>query len=458
MVEAPSFDTADGGEDNSPGSGSPTPPTSTRSEEINQVNAEGKLEMEIEQERPQLGSVFYQCRAARIANLQRATINLCPGADFGTKIEKNFEQIGSLDKVGGVGVLKTFHGGRLCKSGKPINQSISTTFDPATLRCITCEKEHSIFQENLNPIVLVLSDQNFIPFLPILGGDCLAIVRVENSSLPELVDFAFEIFDSFRPPTGSVLMLGSPSHLHSVGTSAYATDWVDALARLETRWEGVHVCPLVPIIRENFPTSLARELLELAYWLASVYSGTTRGLGDAWLHVVSWLSRVIDPNTDNAVSSYSIQLPSSLAKGCRHITHTFQSCGSSPTSLLGICSRATDELVYVLASNLNRDFHTDINPQSLLRDLKEAPNIKDTTKSVVLLGGSNLSNTAPYISALGYKVWDLSQRGLVLSGGCIDSLIANITASDIRCDTRPLREQCLQVAPGGRHHGAPSQK
>ncbi len=108
--------------------------------------------------------------------------------------------------------------------------------------------------------MLVLSDQNFIPFLPISGGegDCLAIVRVENSSLPELVDFAFEIFDSYRPLTGSVLMLGSPSHLHSVGTSAYAADWIDALARLETRWEGVHVCPLVPIIRENYPTSLTR--------------------------------------------------------------------------------------------------------------------------------------------------------------------------------------------------------
>jgi hypothetical protein len=88
----------------------------------------------------------------------------------------------------------------------------------------------------------------------------------------------------------------------------------------------------------------------------------------------------------------------------------------------------------VLASNLNRDFHTDINPQSLLRDLTEAPHIKDTTKSVVLLGGCNLSNTAPYISAMGYKVWDLSQRGLVPSGGCIDSLIAYITASDIPCD------------------------
>jgi hypothetical protein len=229
-------------------------------------------------------------------------------------------------------------------------------------------------------------------------------------------------------------MLGSPTHLHSVGTSAYAADWVDALARLEARWEGVHVCPLVPIIRENYPTSLARELLELAYWLASVYSGTTRGLGDAWLHVVSWLSRAIDNNPDNVVIFYTIQLPSSLAKGCRHMAHTFQSSGLSPTSLPGICLRATDELVHVLVSNLNRDFHTDINPQSLLRDPIEAPHIKDTSKSVVLLGGSNLSNTAPYITALGYKVWDLSQRGLVLLGGCIDSLIATITASDIPCD------------------------
>jgi hypothetical protein len=150
--------------------------------------------------------------------------------------------------------------------------------------------------------------------------------------------------------------------------------------------------------------------------------------------VMNTFGSAIDHNPDNAVISYSIQLPSSLAKGCRHIAHTFQSSGLSPTSLPGIFLRATDELVHVLVSNLNRDFHTDINPQSLLRDPIEAPHIKDTSRLVVLLGGSNLSNTAPYITAWGYKVWDLSQRGLVLSGGCIDSLIATITASDIPCD------------------------
>ncbi len=57
----------------------------------------------------------------------------------------------------------------------------------------------------------------------------------------------------------------------------------------------------------------------------------------------------------------------------------------------------------MLVSNLNRDFHTDINPQSLLREPIEAPHIKDITRSVVLLGGSNLSNTAPYITA----PWDI---------------------------------------------------
>jgi hypothetical protein len=80
---------------------------------------------------------------------------------------------------------------------------------------------------------------------------------------------------------------------------------------------------LVPIIRDDYPTALARELLELAYWLASVYSGTTRGLGDAWLHVVSWLSNSIENNSKKDIPgiTYTITLPSSLAKGCHHMPH-----------------------------------------------------------------------------------------------------------------------------------------
>jgi hypothetical protein len=115
---------------------------------------------------------------------------------------------------------------------------------------------------------------------------------------------------------------------------------------------------------------LARELLELAYWLASVYSGTMRRPGDSWLHLVSWLSKSLEDSTteDNLGTTYTITLPAMLAKGCRPIAHTFLSSCPSLISLKRLCFRATDELVYVLISNLNCDLHSDITPQSLLRD------------------------------------------------------------------------------------------
>jgi hypothetical protein len=161
----------------------------------------------------------------------------------------------------------------------------------------------------------------------------LGIIRLENASLAELIDLALEIFDQLRPPIGSVLMVGSVSHLHVVGSAAYCADWASAVRRLECRWGGINICPLVPVIREDYPIGLARELLELASWLATVYSGTTRGLGDVWLSLVDWLSlSVADALSSPPVQfAYTISLPESLAGGNRTTPHSFLFPGSRST-------------------------------------------------------------------------------------------------------------------------------
>jgi hypothetical protein len=57
------------------------------------------------------------------------------------------------------------------KGSMAVNQSISSSFDPAKLNCISCDKEHPIIG-NMS-VVVVLSDQNFVSTLTGVSNDCI---------------------------------------------------------------------------------------------------------------------------------------------------------------------------------------------------------------------------------------------------------------------------------------------
>jgi hypothetical protein len=57
-------------------------------------------------------------------------------------------------------------------------------------------------------------------------------------SLTELTDLVIEVFDGTNLRPGTVVLLGSVSHLHRVGVSLYAKDWVTSVARLKKKWGG----------------------------------------------------------------------------------------------------------------------------------------------------------------------------------------------------------------------------
>jgi hypothetical protein len=67
------------------------------------------------------------------------------------------------------------------------------------------------------PVVLIFADQNFVPFLSHDPENCIAVVRLENPSLSELVDIAGELLDRFTLPEKSILLFGSGSHLFRGG-------------------------------------------------------------------------------------------------------------------------------------------------------------------------------------------------------------------------------------------------
>jgi hypothetical protein len=153
------------------------------------------------------------CRMCHRDNL----VSISPDSTFGKRIISQAVPVGSFEDH--TGIEKTFHGLRILKGNAAVNQSLSSSFDPSNLNCVCCKSEHLIV--GAKPISVCFTDQNFVPSLPSNDGGCVSVVRVENSSLLELLDMAKEIFANVRIPEGSVFLFGSASHMNRCRKTTY---------------------------------------------------------------------------------------------------------------------------------------------------------------------------------------------------------------------------------------------
>jgi hypothetical protein len=227
--------------------------------------------------------IYHQCRVARHAAFQDKLVSVSVNDSFGSTVLNSPAAVGSL--CDHPNIEKTFHGSRLFTGNSPVNQSISVSFDPANLVCVSCKREHSIVTGN--PATILFSDQNFVATAEHENGQCLNIVRLEDASLCDLLNLSKEMFDRTTLPDGSVFLFGSAPYLSRVGSSIYAKDWVTVVLQANNIWRGIKICPLIPLIITRRPGTLAREILELATWLDSVYENNPAGLLATWTAVVA---------------------------------------------------------------------------------------------------------------------------------------------------------------------------
>jgi hypothetical protein len=122
-----------------------------------------------------------------------------------------------------------------------VNRNISASVS-VELACIACDEPHS-FRESILagiPIVIVLTDQAFPPILPAKNKKCVVVVRVEDGLLSEIENSFVGLFADFcaptgRLPVGSVVLLGSMSHLGARGLDSYAGDIVGCMSSVGAR-------------------------------------------------------------------------------------------------------------------------------------------------------------------------------------------------------------------------------
>jgi hypothetical protein len=291
-------------------------------EDSNKVNVEGSSyecdsrRMEMGCDRARSGATFYQCRAAREAKASETIFDLVEGR----KVTENFVRIGSLDSAGDDMVQRTFHSARATKYHKvasvEVNQGITCSYDPATFMCMMCDREHKVTEDKMDgrPNVLCFSDQNFVSGLAGDVKNCIGILRMESCMLDELGDMVFETLEGVNLRPGTVLLIGSASHLHRVGVSLYARDWNSCVAKIEQKWGGIQICPLVPILSESCSQAVVREITEFAAWLIETYKGSPKSLTEVWAYLVRYFST--EATGSDATASritYTIPLPATLA-------------------------------------------------------------------------------------------------------------------------------------------------
>jgi hypothetical protein len=377
---------------------------------------------------PNLGNVFKQCKLAKETGIS------IQNTVFGSGSECNFApakpaRIGNIDMPGDSEVLNTFHGARICKGRKTVNDCISLSFDPRNFMCLGCKTSHRIGDRG--PITVCFSDQNFIPFLMDKEGGCIAVVRLDNATLSELVELSFEIFENFPLPPGSVVLFGSASFLFRAGVSVYAREWVDSTTKVGAKWRNVHICPLIPFIRENCPGSMARDIEQLSAWLIRIYTDNTAGLRECW---ESLLMHTREHTQEGCLLSqgehHKLPLPTSLSTSSLS-PHCYSFARSCPILLNGLSQRATEDLARVLTRCLRSNFSTAINPDFLIQRELKAADTSAFCNHVTVLGASNARNLCSHLESLGFSITNLAIPGWVASEKNVSDLIEKIKNANI---------------------------
>ncbi len=100
----------------------------------------------------------------------------------------------------------------------------STSFNRFNWECTSCETRHDLlplrherYDWEGGRKLFIITDQNMPPMLPSKKGMCPVVLRIDGSHLRELGTNFLTILGRYAVPEGSVIMIGSLSHLMEEG-------------------------------------------------------------------------------------------------------------------------------------------------------------------------------------------------------------------------------------------------
>ena len=141
-------------------------------------------------------------------------------------------------------------------------------------------------------MAFVLSNQAFPAELPSnTEKQCLFIMRIENSSITNLVDKFLNITRGWKLPPGTILVVSSATRLERCGIAAYTAALANNGGRVQRVFSGQIVwIPGPPILHSGTNCGeLIRGLVKMAVWVKFALPEPANTLGDSFCTLVDIL-------------------------------------------------------------------------------------------------------------------------------------------------------------------------
>ena len=267
------------------------------------------------------------------------------------------------------------------------------------LLCLACPARHSHadrMARDGKPVVIVLADQSFPAVLPAAGGDCVIVVRVEDGMLSELDSAFSDRFRAFLRPhgsltPGSVVLVGSLSHLRAGGLQDYAENFAKTYVSIGAKvGPGVDIVPLVYVPMHGLESgSLIRNMMDLDAWFLTVQGGGRTVLPKTretfWVVSTGGVAE-----TSRPTESQTLMMPVGLRNHRRHPVVSDPYEGPIPTSIPPASEEIEKRIIGAMFTELNDVYGLtlDVTPDT---SRNPSPSIGNGQARMIFVGASHMA-------------------------------------------------------------------
>ena len=288
------------------------------------------------------------------------------------------------------------------------------------LSCLACAAPHTHTGRmgEGRPVAIVVADQNFPAVVPAAGGDCLLVVRVEDGTLAELESVFLDRLRAFlKPhgslPPGSVVLIGSLSHLRACGLQDYADSLVKTYVSLVSKvGPGVDVIPLVAVPLHGLESgAIVRSLMDLDSWLLAVQGGGRTVLPKT--RETFW-SSITEGNRAPAAAmdTQTLMMPVGFRNHRKHPVVSDPYDGNTPTTIPPVSEAAEKRIMTALLTELNDIYGLKLDTDPDL-SRNTSHNAGNSHGRVILVGGSHMARLAEALQQGGSETRHVGSPGWV---------------------------------------------
>ena len=375
--------------------------------------------------------------------------------------------VGSGNPAGfGTGDMRAYKVQNYHCAEKGLNVSFSIARPEAgsdRMCCLGCTDEHSFADRMAGeglPVLVILSDQAFPAVLPAAGALCPIIMRVEDGTISEIVDVFMDRLKAFCSPhgslpPGSVILLGSLSHLRARGVADYAESLVGAAHRLGSKTgSNVDVVPLVFVPMQGIADGcVIRDLFDLDGWLASAAQPVSTLLGSA--REAFWKTVFEEGGERGTQETRTIMLPHNL-KNNRKAAYTCEPpiC-QLPASLSPFDSQKEQKIVLSILREINETYGLGLDENPNLERTMDPIVVHDKGR-LVIVGASHMNKVCREI-VTDHEVVNLAEPGWVPEPESVSELVGELNRLKVKeSDTVVLDLLSNSVYMGSDASGMPA--